>query len=145
MRPAQSFRGISISQMTGQDPTLEYFEVQALQALAGFPAPFGALAAHVQLRVADWPSPDMLADLGIDDPLELTGLYEGIPLTQKSVQDMPFGPDIVWLFRRPILAEWHDRGDVDLPDLIAHVVVHEFAHHFGWDDDDIAQIDRWWE
>lgn len=87
----------------------------------------------------------MLRDLGMADRLQLTGLYEGVPLTQKSVWDQPMGPDLVWLFRQPILAEWRDRGDVALDDLIAHVTIHEFAHHFGWSDDDIAQIDRWWE
>ena len=66
-------------------------------------------------------------------------------MTEKSLFDLPGPPDTVWLFREPILAEWRDRGDVALDDLIAHVVVHEFAHHFGWSDDDIAAIDPWWE
>lgn len=87
----------------------------------------------------------MLADLGIADPLDLTGLYEGTPMTRKSVWDQPAQPDTVWLFREPILAEWRARGTVRLDDLIAHVTIHEFAHHFGWSDDDIARIDRWWE
>ena len=84
-------------------------------------------------------------DPGIEDPLDLTGLYDGIPLTEKSVMDPGYGPDVVWLFREPILDEWRERGNVDLADLVAHVTVHEFAHHFGWSDDDIATIDRWWE
>lgn len=87
----------------------------------------------------------MLAGLGIEDPFELTGLYDGIPLTEKSVMDQPMGPDTVWLFRRAILDEWVDRGNVTLRELVAHVTVHEFAHHFGWSDDDIAAIDPWWE
>ena len=87
----------------------------------------------------------MLDELGIEDPLDLTGLYDGIPLTEKSVMDPGYGPDVVWLFREPILDEWRERGNVDLADLVAHVTVHEFAHHFGWSDDDIATIDRWWE
>jgi len=87
----------------------------------------------------------MLTDLGIADPFELTGLYDGIPLTERSVMDQPLQPDTIWLFRRPILDEWVDRGDIALSALVAHVLVHEFAHHFGWSDDDIARIDRWWE
>ena len=59
--------------------------------------------------------------------------------------DQPEGPDTIWLFRRAILDEWIDRGDVALGDLVAHVLVHELAHHFGWSDEDIASIDRWWE
>ena len=87
----------------------------------------------------------MLAGLEMDDPFELTGLYECIPLTEKSVMDQPMGPDTIWLFRRPILDEWADRGNVSLGEMVAHVLVHELAHHFGWSDDDIARIDPWWE
>ncbi|SDN52236.1 Predicted Zn-dependent protease, minimal metalloprotease (MMP)-like domain [Lutimaribacter pacificus] len=124
---------------------LDGFEQVARDTVAGFPAPFAALAGDVALRVADWPPGDILQELEIAAPLELTGLYDGIPLTEKSVWDQPLGPDVVWLFRQPILAEWRDRGDVTLTRLIAHVTVHEFAHHFGWSDGDIASIDRWWE
>jgi predicted Zn-dependent protease with MMP-like domain len=83
--------------------------------------------------------------MGIESPYDLTGLYEGIPLTEKSVSDQPQQPDTVWLFRRAILEEWVERGDIGLADLVTHVVVHEFAHHFGWSDEDIATIDPWWE
>ena len=97
------------------------------------------------MEVVDWPPEDVLTEMEIDNPLELTGLYEGIPLTERSVSDPSPWPDRVWLFREPILAEWRDRGDIALEDLVVHVTVHEFAHHFGWSDDDIAAIDRWWE
>ncbi len=73
----------------------------------------------------------MLDDLGIEDAFELTGLYEGVALTDKSVSDMVQMPDAVWLFRRPILDEWAARGDVALDALVRHVLVHEIAHHFG--------------
>ncbi|MFV0512948.1 MAG: metallopeptidase family protein [Jhaorihella sp.] len=128
-----------------QDTSLYHFETVAHRTVASLPAPFAALAGEVALRVADWPTRDMLGDLGMDDPLGLTGLYDGIPMTEKSVWDVPQQPDTVWVFRRPVLAEWRARGDVALDDLIAHVVIHEFAHHFGWSDDDIAAVDRWWE
>lgn len=59
--------------------------------------------------------------------------------------DQPVAPDVIWLFQEPILAEWRDRGDVELADLVSHVLVHELAHHFGWNDAQIAEIDRWWE
>jgi predicted Zn-dependent protease with MMP-like domain len=87
----------------------------------------------------------MLDDLGVEDPFDLTGLYDGIPLTEKSVMDVVDRPDTIWLFRRPILDEWAERGDVTLGQLVAHVLVHELAHHFGWSDEEIAAIDRWWE
>ena len=127
------------------DFSLDRFEAVARSTVESFPLAFLSAARHVLLRVADWPDEGMLADLDIDDPLDLTGLYEGIPMTEKSTWDGPGYPDTVWLFREPILAEWRDRGDVDIDELIAHVTVHEFAHHFGWSDDDIAEIDPWWE
>ena len=66
-------------------------------------------------------------------------------MTEKTPSEPQHFPDTIWLFRRAIIDEWAERGDVTLDDLIAHVTVHELAHHFGWSDDDIAKIDRWWE
>ena len=126
-------------------PDAAAIERLALEAIAGLPAPWAAAAAQVVLRVEEFPTDAMLDDLGIEDPFELTGLYDGVPLTEKSVADQPMQPDAVWLFRRPILDEWADRGNVTLAELVTHVVVHELAHHFGWSDDDIAAIDPWWE
>ena len=114
-------------------------------ALNGLPLPFRELCHDVLLEVTDWPSADMLADLEIDDRLDLTGLYEGIPVTLKSNSDPSPFPDRVWLFAQPILNEWRDRNSVTLEDLVHHIVVHEIAHHFGWSDDEIAEVDRWWE
>lgn len=126
-------------------PSLADLERLAHDAVANLPEQFRAAATRVALRVEDFAPPDLLDAMDIEDPYELTGLYEGTPLTERSVSDPPRLPDAVWLFRRPILEEWIDRGDVALADLVAHVVVHELAHHFGWSDDDIAVIDRWWE
>jgi predicted Zn-dependent protease with MMP-like domain len=126
-------------------PDLEAFEALAEAALEALPEPWRARARQIVIRVEDFAPPDMLSDMEMEDPFDLTGLYEGIPLTEKSQFDQPLGPDTVWIFREPILDEWRDRGDVALADLVAHVVVHEFAHHFGWSDADIAAIDRWWE
>lgn len=126
-------------------PDTHTIDQLARAALAKLPAPFSAAARDVALRVEDLASDAMLADLGMDDPFGLTGLYDGIPLTEKSVMDQPAGPDVIWLFRRAILDEWVARGDIALGDLVTHVLVHELAHHLGWSDDDIAAIDRWWE
>ena len=124
---------------------LAHFETVARRTVDAMPVAFRGPAQAVALRVVDWPPPDILTDLDINDPLELTGLYDGIPMTEKSFSDQPEGPDIVWLFRRAIMDEWADRGNVTLAELVAHVTVHEFAHHFGWSDEDIAAIDRWWD
>lgn len=126
-------------------PDETVIEALARAALAGLPPEFRATAEALSLRVVDLAPAAMLAELGADDPFELTGLYAGIPLTEKSVADQPLQPDTIWLFRLAILDEWINRGDVALGDLVANVVVHEVAHHFGWSDTDIASIDRWWE
>ncbi|MEX1234257.1 MAG: metallopeptidase family protein [Roseovarius sp.] len=128
-----------------QIPSLARIEEIALAAIAELPAPFAGAAREVVLQIEDVPDAGMLADLGMDDPLELTGLYEGIPMTEKSASYPAPWPDTVWLFRQPILAELETREDVTLEELASHVTIHEFAHHFGWSDDDIATIDRWWE
>ena len=126
-------------------PELSDIERLAEAARAALPDAYRAAALAVQLRVEDLAPDDILEAMGLNDPYELTGLYEGIPLTEVSVMDQPQGPNAIWLFRRPILEEWIDRGDVTLGDLVAHILVHELAHHFGWSDADIASIDRWWE
>ena len=126
-------------------PDLGEIEALALAALAALPEVYRAAAMEVALRIEEFAPDAMLDQMGIEDGFDLTGLYEGIPLTEKVVADQPMGPDTIWLFRRPILDEWAARGDVALADLVAHVFVHELAHHFGWSDAEIARIDRWWE
>ncbi len=126
-------------------PSLADIEALALDARDALPGAFRALARGVVLRVEDFAPDALLDEMGIEDPFELTGLYDGIPLTEKSVMDVPTQPDTIWLFRRAILDEWIARGDITLTHLVAHVLTHELAHHFGWSDADIAAVDRWWE
>lgn len=126
-------------------PSLGEIQALAEAARAALPAAFRPAAMAVAIRVEDFAWDELLDELDIDDAFELTGLYDGIPLTEKSVMDSPGQPDVIWLFRRAILDEWVARGNVGLGELVAHVLVHEFAHHFGWSDDDIAAVDRWWE
>ncbi|OYU38259.1 MAG: neutral zinc metallopeptidase [Pseudorhodobacter sp. PARRP1] len=126
-------------------PDADHIAALAEAAIAGLPPPYRAAARQVALRIEDFASDAMLAELGLENPFELTGLYEGTPLPEKSVSDQPLHPDLIWLFRRPILDEWIERGNVTLQELVSHVLVHELAHHFGWSDADIAAIDPWWE
>lgn len=126
-------------------PSLALFEALARAAVEALPPAFREAAAGVALRVEDFPDDAVLDELGIEDPFDLTGLYDGVPLTERSHFDQPSRPDTIWLYRRPILEEWIARGDVALGALITHVYVHELAHHLGWSDNDIARVDRWWE
>lgn len=127
-----------------KDPDTRAFGEMARAAISALPPDVREAAGDISVQIAEFAPPEILADMRCAR-LQLTGLYEGIPLTEKSTADQPLGPDVIWLFRQPILAEWQDRGNVALSDLVAHVLVHELAHHFGWSDADIAKIDRWWE
>jgi predicted Zn-dependent protease with MMP-like domain len=131
--------------LAARAPSLEDFERLMRGAFASLPAPVRRACADLAVRVADFPPDDVLDEMGIEDPYELTGLYDGIALTERSVMHQPTRPDAVWLFRRPILEEWIDRGDVELDRLVRHVLVHEIAHHLGWSDDDIRKVDDWTE
>jgi len=126
-------------------PDLDQIEDIARATMAALPPAFKVLAVQLGLAVMDFAPEDLLAEIGIEDPFELTGLYTGIPMTEKSTIDQATAPDTIWLFRRPILDEWAARGNVTLQQMVAHVTVHELAHHFGWSDEDIASIDKWWE
>lgn len=139
------FPGMTLPEPNSTAPGLDLIEALARDAVLALPEPHRAAALQVALQVVDFAPDEVLEAMGIDSPYDLTGLYDGIPLTEKSVTDQPQQPDTVWLFRRPILEEWIERGDIGLADLVTHVTVHEFAHHFGWSDADIAAIDPWWE
>ena len=121
-------------------PSLDDFQAIAETVWSDLPATFTDLCGQVLLRVQDFADEDVLSSLNIADPFELSGLYEGIDLTQKSHMDPPL-PDTVTLYRRPLLDEWSERGDVTLKELIAHVIVHEIGHHFGLSDDDMHRLE----
>ena len=124
-------------------PSLDDFAVMARHAWAALPGAFTRLAGDVVFRIQDFADDGLLEDMEIADAFELTGLYVGVDLTRQSHSDPAPATPMVFLFRRPILDEWAERGDVALGDLVAHVLVHEIGHHFGLSDDDIdAILDR---
>ena len=124
-------------------PSLADIERMARAAFEALPPAFREPCEGLAIHVADFADKETLAEMEVEDAFELTGLYQGVALTQKSVMDVATGPDSVWLYRRPILDEWAERGEVTLSALVAHVLIHEIAHHFGYSDDDIAAIDDW--
>ena len=122
-------------------PGADEIEALALAALARLPAQFAAHLGAVVVRVEDFADEETLAALGIVDPYDLTGLYEGVPLGEKSIAASGALPDRIRLFREPILDEWIARGDETLEHLVAHVLVHEVGHHFGLSDDDMHALE----
>ena len=122
-------------------PSLDDFAALAEAAFADLPDAFRRLAGEVIFRIDDFPPEDVLDELGIEDPFDLTGLYQGVDLASRSVMDPMPAASMVFLYRRPILDEWAARGDVTLSELVTHVLVHEIGHHFGLSDADIDAIE----
>ncbi|MFT3728778.1 MAG: metallopeptidase family protein [Terricaulis sp.] len=122
----------------GLAPSLDDIEALARATWDEMPAEFKSLAGDIVFRVEDVPDDATLDDMGIDDPLELTGLYSGVDLTQQSIADPRPVTPMVFLYRHTILYEWIARADVPLKELVSHVLVHEIGHHFGFSD---AQMD----
>jgi len=125
----------------GLAPDAAEIEALADAALARLPQPFAAHLAGVVLQVEEFADAETLALLGIEDPFELTGLYEGVPVGEKHSAPSGTLPDRIRLFRGPILDEWIARGDETLEHLVAHVVIHEVGHHFGLSDGDIEALE----
>jgi predicted Zn-dependent protease with MMP-like domain len=125
----------------GQPPSIEDIVALANRALATFPARFADEMRDVGVIVENQPDDETLRELKIESAWELTGLYRGVPLTERSVLDPLRQPDQIFLYREPILLEWIESGE-DLYRLVRNVVVHEVAHHFGLSDADIAAIEQ---
>lgn len=126
---------------TAFPPSLDDFATLAQQAFEALPPEFRAAAGEVVIRIDDFADEDVLAGFGMEDPFELTGLYHGVDIGSRDSLGPAPEPSRIFLYRRPILDEWCERGDVTLSDLIAHVLIHEIGHHFGLTDDDIDAIE----
>ncbi len=123
----------------GPPPSLAQIEMLARQAYGRLPAHFRALCEDLVIRVDDFASAEVLDAMGLASRYDLLGLFQGI--------GVPFRPDVtglmpnmIWLYRKPILAYWHD-GDDTLQAIVTHVLVHEIGHHFGFSDADMEEIE----
>ena len=124
----------------GPPPSAEEIEAIARAALQSLPEPFASHLRDVVLQIEEFADDETLKAMDIDDAFELTGIYEGLPLTERSVEHSGTLPDRIRLFRRPILDEWAGGSDT-LEHLVAHVLVHEVGHHFGLSDDDMHALE----
>ena len=122
-------------------PSADEMEAIARRALLSLPEPFASHLRDVVLLVEEFADDETLDAMGIEDPFDLTGIYEGIPLTERSVDQSGTLPDKIRLFRRPILDEWAG-GEDTLEHLIAHVLVHEVGHHFGLSDEQMHALEE---
>ena len=121
-------------------PAPEDLAELADRALLAIPVPLRAHVRHVSILVEEVADDETLAELEIDNAWELTGLYRGIPFGQADGA-VPQAPDMIILYREPILLEWIETGE-DLFRLVRNVLIHEIAHHFGFSDADIARLEN---
>ena len=124
----------------GTPPGTDDIAELAERALSAIPTRLAMHVRGVGIAVEDMPDDETLDELGIENAWELTGLYRGTPLTQRSMEDVARQPDLIFLYREPILLEWIETGE-DLYRLVRNVLVHEIAHHFGFSDADISTLE----
>jgi predicted Zn-dependent protease with MMP-like domain len=122
-------------------PTLADIEKIAQEAYRSIPDELRKHAEDVLIRVDEFPDEETEREMGLESPFDLLGLYRGVALDRKTSQDLPRGPDMVFLYRRPLLDYWAESGE-DLAHLVRHVLIHEIGHHFGFSDEEMEAIEE---
>jgi predicted Zn-dependent protease with MMP-like domain len=121
-------------------PSLEELEVMAEEAFRRLPERFRALCEGLIIRVEDFPTEEVLDKLEAQSDYDLLGLFQGVGLPFRSESASGQMPNMIWLYRRPILDYWAE-NDETLGTIVTHVLVHEIGHHFGLSDEDIEAIE----
>ena len=121
-------------------PSSADIEAIARRTLDRLPSPFVESLGDIVLQIEEVADPDTARQLGLGHPMQLSGLYEGVPLNHQSVQQSGTLPERITLYRRPIIAEWQSTR-VSLEQLVSHIVIHEVGHHFGFSDDDMHALE----
>src|SRR4051794_9587956 len=124
----------------GRAPSLDEIEILARDALQRLPEHFRQCCTDLVIRVADFPSDDVLNSMGLESEFDLLGLFQGIGRPFQSETFPQLFPNLIWLYRRPILDYWAEH-DETLGAVVTHVLVHEIGHHFGFSDEDMAAIE----
>lgn len=123
-------------------PSLDDFEALGRAALATLPEDVRRRAGAIEIRVDDFPTDEVLEDLGLESEFDLLGLFQGVGLAHASATEFTGHlPNRIWLYRRPILDYWAEH-DETLEAVVSHVLVHEIGHHFGLSDDDMEAIEE---
>ncbi|WP_432767804.1 MAG: metallopeptidase family protein [Sphingopyxis sp.] len=125
---------------TGTAPDADALFAMAEAAFETMPAVFKPHLKGVVIAIEEFADDEVLKSLDIEHPYDLTGLYEGRPLTERSIDASGGMPDRVTLYRVPILVEWIETGE-KLDRLVRHVLIHEIGHHFGFSDDDMHALE----
>jgi len=122
-------------------PTLAELELIAAAELERIPDELRRHVGHVVIRVDEFADEETEREMGLESPFDLLGLYRGVALPRQSVLDVRTRPDMIFLYRRPLLDYWCEEG-LDLAAVVRHVLIHEIGHHFGFSDDDMERIER---
>ncbi len=129
----QAWRGVAA-------PSLADIEVLAAEAYRRLPQRFRGLCEELIIRVEDFPTEEVLKSMELDSEFDLLGLFQGVGLPFQSESVPQLMPNMIWLYRRPILDYWAEHED-SLGAIVTHVLVHEIGHHFGLSDDDMEAIE----
>ncbi|WP_119419831.1 metallopeptidase family protein [Desertibaculum subflavum] len=121
-------------------PSLEDIERLARDALATIPEALRRLTQGVVVRVEEFPDEETEREMEIESPFDLLGLYRGVGIEGRDNPRTGTEPDMVFLYRRPLLDYWCETGE-DLAHLVRHVMIHEIGHHFGFSDDDMEALE----
>jgi predicted Zn-dependent protease with MMP-like domain len=121
-------------------PSLAEIEAMAADAYARLPEDFRNLCDNLVIQVADFPTEDVMTTMGVETEFDLLGLFQGVGLPFLSASVPEPLPNMIWLYRRPILDYWAEHEE-SLGAIVTHVLVHEIGHHFGLSDDDMAAIE----
>ena len=121
-------------------PSLGDIEDLAHEAWDRLPGEFRQLCEDIIFRVEDFPTDDVLEAMEAETPFDIMGLYHGVSIDKRSVSDLPRQPDMVFLYRRPLLDYWAE-NDESLGHLVTHVLIHEIGHHFGFSDEDMEALE----
>ena len=121
-------------------PTDADIEAIARTTLARLPSPFAESLCEIVLLIEPVADADTARSVGLSHPMQLSGLYQGVPLNRQSLAYPSMLPERITLYSRPILAEWRSTG-VSLEQLVSHIVIHEVGHHFGFSDDDMHALE----
>ena len=122
-------------------PSLAALEVLAGEVFRHLPKRFRELCTGVVIQVDDFPSDEVLEEMQTESEFDLLGLFQGLGLPFRSESAPVQMPNMIWLYRRPILDYWAEH-DETLGAIVRHVLVHEIGHHFGLSDADMAAIER---
>ena len=122
-------------------PTLADIEALAREAYARLPEQFRAMCRDLVIRVEDFPTEEVVESMKLDSEFDLLGLFQGVGLPFQSEMAPTHMPNMIWLYRRPILDYWAEHQD-SLTEIITHVLIHEIGHHFGFSDEDMEAIEQ---